>query len=230
MKISVIIPAYNEAKTILNVLEKVNNQRSIGYELEIIVIDDGSADKTRELIEENPSLVDLFISLDNNGGKGAAVKAGLLKATGDYILFQDADLEYNTDDYEKIFYPAKEFNADVVFGSRLNAPYLTRVHYYWNKIGNRLITFFFNILNNTTFTDIYSCYLMYRRDLVSPNELKTMGWEQQAEILSKAVNRGNVFYEVPIAYFGRTYDEGKKIRPYHIIGVFKTILWERLIR
>jgi hypothetical protein len=113
-------------------------------------------------------------------------------------------------------------------GSRFVAPQCTRVFYFWHKVGNGLITFTFNIFNNTTFTDIYSCYLLYRRSLVDPTRLATAGWEQQAEILSKAVRAGRVFYEVPISYHGRTYGEGKKIKAHHAIAVLATIVRERL--
>src|SRR5208283_3798758 len=116
----------------------------------------------------------------------------------------------------------------IVMGSRIAAPPCTRVAYFWHKVGNRLITFMFNVMNNTTFTDVYTCYLVFRRSLVKPEELKTLGWEQQAEILSLAVRRGRVYYEVPISYYGRTYDEGKKIRAVHVLAVIKTIVGQRL--
>jgi glycosyltransferase involved in cell wall biosynthesis len=228
--VSVIIPAYNEEKTILQVLRKVAEQRVDGVAFETIVVDDGSKDRTVELLEENPGLYSRLVKQPRNGGKGAAVRAGLAAASGDYILFQDADLEYDPSDYGKLLLPAVRFNADIVMGSRIAAPPCTRVAYFWHKAGNRFLTFVFNILNNTTFTDTYSCYLVYRRSLIKPEELKTDGWEQQAEILSLAVRRGKVYYEVPISYFGRTYDEGKKIRAHHIIAVIQTIISCRLFR
>ena len=120
------------------------------------------------------------------------------------------------------------FRSDLVIGSRLIAPPLTRVHYFWNKKGNEIITTIFNFLNNTTFTDIYTGYLIYRRNLIDPNKLKTVGWEQQAEILSKIVKTARVYYEVPISYYGRTYEEGKKIRPKHVIGIILAMIRERL--
>jgi glycosyltransferase involved in cell wall biosynthesis len=227
--VSVVIPAYNEERTILQVLKKVADQRLNGVTLETIVIDDGSKDRTVELLEQNPHLYSKLIKQPRNGGKGAAVRAGLTAASGTYILFQDADLEYDPADYGRLLMPALNFNADIVMGSRITAPPCTRVAYFWHKVGNRFLTFVFNVLNNTTFTDIYSCYLVYRKSLIRPEELKTNGWEQQAEILSLAVRRGKVYYEVPISYFGRTYDEGKKIRARHIIAVIKTILIKAFI-
>jgi glycosyltransferase involved in cell wall biosynthesis len=228
--VSVIIPAYNEENTVLQVLQKVAEQRVDGVAFETIVIDDGSKDRTVELLEKNPRLYSKLVKQPRNGGKGAAVRAGLAAATGDYILFQDADLEYDPADYGKLLMPAVKFSADIVMGSRIAAPPCTRVAYYWHRVGNRFLTFVFNILNNTTFTDTYSCYLVYRRSLVRPEELKTSGWEQQAEILSLAVARSKIYYEVPISYFGRTYEEGKKIRAHHIIAVIQTIIACRLFR
>jgi glycosyltransferase involved in cell wall biosynthesis len=228
--VSVIIPAYNEEKTILEVLRKVAEQRVDGVGFEIIVIDDGSRDRTVEVLEKNPQLYSKLIKQPRNGGKGAAVRAGLAAATGEYILFQDADLEYDPGDYAKLLMPALRFSADIVIGSRIAAPPCTRVAYFWHKAGNRFLTFIFNLLNNTTFTDIYSCYLVYRKSLIKPDELMTNGWEQQAEILSLAVRRSKVYYEVPISYYGRTYEEGKKIRAHHILAVIKTIFTCRLFR
>lgn len=223
-KVTILVPAYNEEKTIIQILECVNQQVVPGVSFEILVVDDGSKDATVALLEKNPKLYTRLVKMPKNGGKGAAVKAGLAAATGDYILFQDADLEYDPSDYAKLMMPVTRFSADIVIGSRIAAPPCTRVAYFWHKVGNRVLTFAFNILNNTTFTDIYSCYLMFRRSLIDPQELKTLGWEQQAEILTLAVKRSRVYYEVPICYFGRTYEEGKKIRAHHIIAVMRTII------
>ncbi|MBX9775403.1 MAG: glycosyltransferase family 2 protein [Xanthobacteraceae bacterium] len=224
--VSVIIPAYNEADSILKVLQAVDGQRNHGISLEIIVVDDGSNDRTVEIVKSCPHLYSKLIELSPNGGKGKAVKAGLEQATGDYILIQDADLEYDPADYPLLFSPVLKRDADVVIGSRLVAPPLIRVYYFWHKVGNRAITLLFNIMFNTTFTDIYCGYLLYRRSLLHPTELKTVGWEQHAEMLSRLVSRAPVIYEVPISYFGRTYSEGKKIRARHIVPV----LWQIVVR
>jgi len=229
-RVTVLIPAYNEESTIIEILNAVKKQDIASIDLEVIVIDDGSRDRTVELLEANPDLYTVLIKQPQNGGKGAAVKAGMAKATGEYILFQDADLEYNPSDYKQLMKPVLEFDADVIMGSRFLAPEFVRVSYFWHKVGNYVITFVFNIFNNTTFTDVYSCYLMFRRNLVAADSLKTEGWEQHAEILSMAVGAGKTFYEVPVSYQGRTYEEGKKIRAHHAISVIWTIIKMRFFR
>ncbi len=229
-KVTVLIPAYNEEGTILEILRRVNAQRIEGVAFEVVVVDDGSTDRTVDILEHNPELYSKLIKMPANGGKGAAVKAGLAEASGDYVLFQDADLEYDPADYHNLLEPVLRFGADLVMGSRMMAPRYTRVSYFWHKVGNHLITFVFNVLNNTTFTDIYSCYLVYRRDLVDAGELRTVGWEQHAEILSRAVAGAKRMYEVPISYHGRTYEEGKKIKAHHIIAVLWTIIVRGILR
>jgi glycosyltransferase involved in cell wall biosynthesis len=226
--LSVIIPSYNEANTILSILEKVNNQKTDNVDLEVIVINDGSSDKTDEVIGENQELLDVYISMDKNRGKGAAVKKGLEVAKGDYVIFQDADLEYDPNDFKKFYELLEKNSPDVVIGSRFQGSEYTKVMYFWNKIGNRVLTLFFNLLFNTTFTDIYSCYLLYKRNLVDFNNLKTNGWDQHGEILGTAVKNGNKFYEVSISYDGRTFADGKKIRARHFFKVLFTIFRKRL--
>ena len=226
--LSVIIPSYNEGNTILSILEKVNNQKTDNVDLEVIVINDGSTDETDEVISQNQELLDVYISMDKNRGKGAAVKKGLEVAKGDYVIFQDADLEYDPSDFKKFYELLENNSPDVVIGSRFQGSEYTKVMYFWNKIGNRVLTLFFNLLFNTTFTDIYSCYLLYKRDLVDFNNLKTNGWDQHGEILGTAVKNGNKFYEVSISYDGRTFADGKKIRAIHFFKVLFTIFRKRL--
>ena len=228
--VSIVVPAYNEERTIVALLERVKAQRVAGVTFEVIVIDDGSKDRTVSLIEARPDLGLRLIKRSQNGGKGAAVRDGLLAATGEFVLFQDADLEYDPADYERLLNPVLNHGAEVVLGSRLVASPVTRVHYFWHRLGNRGLTLLFNITHNTTFTDIYTCYVLFRRSLIDPNELGTSGWEQQAEILSRLARRARFIYEVPISYFGRTYDEGKKIRAVHALAVAKTIVVERFRR
>ena len=230
INLTVLIPTYNEEATILDLLGRVAEQSIAGVTLEVLVIDDGSTDRTVELLEQNAGLYTKLIKRAQNGGKGAAVKLGLAEASGDFVLFQDADMEYDPVEYSKLLKPVIDFDADIVMGSRMVASQWTRVSYFWHKVGNKLITLVFNILNNTTFTDVYSCYLLYRRDLIDSKSLITDGWEQQAEILSRAVAKAETMYEVPISYYGRTYAEGKKIKAYHAIAVIWTIIIRRLFR
>ena len=229
MKISIIIPCFNEETTIIPLLKSVNKEikKISKVSFELIVIDDCSQDKTNILLKENKDLYDHLLSLEKNLGKGGAVLCGLEKTSGDYILFQDADLEYRPEDYKALIRTTIDFDADVVMGSRFVAPQFTRVYYFWHKVGNIVLTLIFNILNNTTFTDTYSCYLMYRKQLVPLEKIKTKGWEQHGEILSLAVKNGSAFYEVPITYNGRTYGEGKKIRAFHIFKIVYTMFMTR---
>ena len=228
MDISIIIPVFNEEKTVIDLLKKVNKQKSGDYFLEIIVINDGSSDDSKKLLTNNKDLYSKFINLENNLGKGGAVIEGLKVARGDFILFQDADLEYNPEDYKKIFRVIDEFNAEVVIGSRNLSPEYTRVYNYFHKLGNKFITGLFNLLFNTTFTDIYSCYLCIKRDLVNPEKLKSKGWEQHAEILATAIKNSSVYYEVPISYSGRSFEEGKKIRGRHVFAVIYMIFKKKI--
>ncbi len=228
--VSVIIPAYNEEATIITLLERVALQKIEGVRFETIVIDDGSIDGTFRLLEQHKDLCSRAIRMERNGGKGAAVKRGLKEASGDYILFQDADLEYDPSEYGNLLKPVLAYHADVVMGSRFLASPLTRVQFFWHKAGNQLLTLIFNMLFNTTFTDIYSCYLLYRRNLLNPEELRTTGWDQHGEILCRVVQRGGSFFEVPISYVGRSYEEGKKIHARHIWPVLFTIFRARITK
>lgn len=185
--VSVIVPAYNEETSIVEILERVSAQKVSGFELEVIVVDDCSTDRTAELLVSRPDLYKRLIRRAQNGGKGAAVKDALAVATGEYVLFQDADLEYDPAEYAKLLKPISLHNADLVLGSRMIAPEMVRVFYLTHLLGNRLITWTFNILNNTTFSDVYSCYLVLRRRLIDPDGLRTIGWEQHGEILSRGV-------------------------------------------
>jgi len=222
--ISIIIPVFNEEKTIKQILLAVKASKVKLYDFEIIVVEDGSTDKTLDILLSNPGLYSKLIQQKRNQGKGAAIREGILQASGDYILFQDADLEYDPKDFQKLLLMVTKFDADLIIGSRFIAPEFTRVYYFWHKIGNKVITLLFNIINNTTFTDIYSCYLLFKKDLLDINDLKSNGWEQQAEILSLLVSLNITMFEVPISYSGRTYGEGKKIRAHHIIAVIWMII------
>jgi glycosyltransferase involved in cell wall biosynthesis len=222
--ISIIVPIYNEEKTILQILKKLSKIKEWGYPFEVIVVNDGSTDNTYNILSENKILIDKLINNKTNSGKGFSVKKGLEIADGKYIIFQDGDLEYDPNDFIKFFKLLEKFNPDLIIGSRFVYAEYTRSHYFLNKIGNKLITLLFNIIYNTTFTDIYSCYACFKRDLINIDLLKTNGFEQQAEILGKVVRNSKKFYEVPINYNGRSHEEGKKIKFYHIFSVIFQIV------
>ena len=227
MKISIIVPVYNEEKTVAQVLKRLSNTKVEDVEYEIITINDGSTDGSKELLEKNKNYITTLIHNERNSGKGFSVREGLKVATGEYILFQDADLEYDPIEFKKFIKVCNDFDADVVIGSRFNYSEYTRSHNILNKVGNRILTLTFNIIYNTTFTDVYSCYLCYKRKLVDPNKLKTNGFDQHAEILSEAVKKGKKYFEVPISYNGRSHEEGKKIKFYHFFSVIFRIIFNR---
>ena len=229
MILSIIIPVFNEEKTIINILKKIKKNSSSLSKYEIIVIDDGSTDQSKNLLENNKELYDKLLINETNKGKGFAVKKGIKNATGSHIIFQDADLEYDPDDFKKFEKIFTEFDADGVIGSRFVYSSYTRSHNILNKIGNNFLTLIFNILYNTTFTDIYSCYFAFKKNLINPDELKSEGFDQHAEILCKVIKRGNKFYEVPINYNGRSYSEGKKIKFYHFFIVLYQIILRRFV-
>ena len=228
LKLSVIIPAYNEEKTIIETLKRIQITKKNKIEYEIIVINDGSRDNTSNLLKSNNELYDKLIEYENNSGKGFAVKKGIEASTGEYIIFQDADLEYDPVDFDKFIDLITNFNVDGIIGSRFVYSRFTRSHNIMNKFGNYILTFFFNVLYNTTFTDIYSCYFCFKKELLNYENLKTVGFEQHAEILCKVIKNGKYFYEVPISYNGRSHDEGKKIKFYHFFIVLFRIALERI--
>ena len=229
MILSIIIPTYNEEHTVIEVLKKIKNDSPNLCKYEVIVIDDGSTDQSRKLLENSKHLFDKLLINETNKGKGFSVKKGILNASGTHIIFQDADIEYDPTDFKKFVKIFLDFNADGIIGSRFIYSNYTRSHNILNKIGNKLLTFVFNLLYNTTFTDIYSCYFAFKKDLLNVHELRTEGFEQHAEILCKVMRKGNKFYEVPINYNGRNYEEGKKIKFYHIFGVIFQIIIGRIL-
>ena len=228
--VSVLIPAYNEAKTIKLVLEAVSQQSIPGVMFEVIVVDDASVDSTSKILDVCQNLYSHRITFEKNKGKGAAIIAALDAASGDYVLIQDADLEYNPEEYDTLIKPVIKYGAEIVIGSRFLAPSWTRVNYFWHKVGNIVITLLFNVLNNTTFTDIYSGHIIFKRSLLSNVVLRRERWDQQAEILSKICPLTTIIYEVAINYTGRTYAEGKKIRALDVIPVIITLIRERTLR
>ena len=182
-KFSIIVPVYNEGATILTVLQKLNILKKYYENIQIIVINDGSKDNSLEILKNNNSLFDTLINNSTNKGKGNAVKRGLEVADGDYITFQDADLEYDPNDFKKFINLINKVKPDLIIGSRFNYADYSRSHYILNKIGNKLITFLFNIIYDTTFTDIYSCYACFKKDLLINETLKTIDDKKQITLM-----------------------------------------------
>ena len=228
MKLSIIIPVYNEERTIIEILERVNNFKKDNSQYEVIIINDGSKDKTLDLLKKNSHLYNNLVSYEKNKGKGYAVKEGLKFSKGEYVIFQDADLEYDPLEIQGFMDLIEKFNPDGTIGSRFVYNKYTRSHYFLNKIGNKLLTLIFNIFYNTTFTDVYSCYFCFKKKLLDDKKLETHGFEQHAEILCKVIKKGKIFYEIPISYNGRSHDEGKKIKFYHFFIVVLRIIIERI--
>jgi glycosyltransferase involved in cell wall biosynthesis len=207
LRISVVIPVYNERDTVLEVIEHV---RATGMVGEIIVVDDGSTDGTREALDGvNHPDVRVFRH-EKNGGKGSALKTGFARVTGDVVIVQDADLEYDPREYPVLVAPIAEGKADVVYGTRF-AGGTHRVLFFWHYIGNRLLTLFSNMLTNLNLTDMETCYKVFRADVVRKINIRSMRFGVEPELTAKVARMGCRIYEVPISYYGRDYTEGKKI-------------------
>ena len=211
MKLSVIIPVYNEEKTVREAVERVREVELPGVEKEIIIVDDGSRDRTpeilKELKKEYPDIQLVFKK--KNEGKGSAVREGIKRATGDLVIVQDADLEYDPRDYPLLMKPILEGKADVVYGSRFLGPH--RVLLFWHMVGNICLNILTNLLYNTTLTDMETCYKMFRREVIQSIKLEGNGFDIEPEVTAKLLKRGYRIWEVPISYNGRGYEEGKKI-------------------
>src|SRR5262245_31202337 len=224
--ISVVVPVFNEVATVSTVIDRI---RGTQLPIELIVIDDGSSDGTRDVLRREEPRIDRLLLLDRNSGKGAAVKAGFAVATGDVVIIQDADLEYDPEDYHELLKPIVKAGADLVLGSRLTGAKPQRAYYYWHYVGNRLITFIARVLYNTTLSDIYTCYKAFRREQLAGLDIKSNGFEFDAEFLAQLLKRRLVVYEVPISYYGRSYAEGKKIKWHHTAGVVWNLVKYRFV-
>ena len=209
MKLSVVIPVFNEVSTIEEILRRVESVDA-GLDKEIIVVDDGSTDGTREILKRLASPSVKVFSHEKNTGKGGALRTGFAEAGGDIILVQDADLEYDPREYQKLLEPILDGRADVVYGSRfLGGPH--RVLFFWHYVGNRFLTTFSNMLSNLNLTDMETCYKVFKRDALQQIKLKSNRFGFEPEITIKLAKLKCRFYEVPISYSGRDYVEGKKI-------------------
>lgn len=217
MKLSIIIPVYNEGETIGSICEKIRHvQLTGGIEKEIVIVNDASSDNTEEAValycETHSDLPILYFKHSTNKGKGAAIRTGIEQATGNFVIIQDADLEYDPQEYNLLLNPIIEGFADVVYGSRFMGGNPHRVLFFWHTIGNRLLTFLSNMFTNLNLTDMETCYKLFRADIIKSIHLKESRFGFEPEVTAKVARIPNVrIYEVGISYYGRTYQEGKKI-------------------
>jgi len=212
MKLSVIIPCFNESPTLLEILKRVKD--SPYDDKEVIVIDDFSNDGTRDILNDAKKvkgLVDKTIFHEKNMGKGASVRAGIQEASGGIVIIQDADLEYDPNEYGLLIDPIINKQADVVYGSRVRGREVRRVLFFWHTMGNALLTFFSNMMTNLNLTDTFTCYKAFNREILKNIEIKENRFGFDAEITAKLAKKKARFFEVGISYYGRTYEEGKKI-------------------
>ena len=211
MKLSVIVPCYNEERTLKIIIERVLKFKDL--EKEIIIVDDCSTDNSKIIIKE---LTDLYpeirgIFLQKNLGKGSALKKGFEEVNGDIILIQDADLEYDPKDYSALIKPFKNTDADVVYGSRFMGGDYVRLHFFWHFVANKFLTFITNIVTNLNMSDMETGYKLFKKSVIQSINIKERSFGIEPEITVKLAKKKYVFYEVPISYRGRSYEDGKKI-------------------
>lgn len=212
MRLSVVIPCYNELNTIDQIIDAVNNAPY--PDKEIIIVDDCSRDGTREKLREHiehSGRVSKVVYHEVNQGKGAALRTGIKAATGDLVIIQDADLEYDPNEYGRLIEPIKAGKADVVFGSRFAGGDAHRVLYYWHRLGNSFLTMLSNMFTNLDLTDMETCYKLFRREIIQQVQIEENRFGFEPEITAKVAKLDCRIYEVGISYYGRTYAEGKKI-------------------
>jgi glycosyltransferase involved in cell wall biosynthesis len=242
MRLSIIVPAYNEIHTIAEILRRVRavelkvsigfgaqNGSQVDFEREVVVVDDGSTDGTREVLRELNHAPDVSVVLhEHNQGKGAAVRTGLQHASGDIMLIQDADLEYDPRDYPSLLRPIVEERSHVVYGSRFRGG-PTRAMFFWHMVGNRFLTLVTNVLYDSILSDMETCYKVFTRQVAEQLDLKASGWGFDPEITAQILRLGYRIYEVPITYTGREFHEGKKISWRDGLTVLWTLLKYRFL-
>jgi glycosyltransferase involved in cell wall biosynthesis len=225
--LSVVMPVYNEKNTVLKIIDRV---LKLDVVKELIVVDDGSTDGTRELLKSAP--LDERVKTvfqEKNSGKGSALRAGFSKASGEIVVIQDADMEYDPNEFLEMMKPIEEGFADVVYGSRLSGGKPQRVYMFWHKVGNGVITFLMNLLFNSTLSDIETCYKMFRKEVIDGISIRSNDFSVEPELTAKILkNKKLRIYEMPISYYGRSYAEGKKISWVDGFGAIATILRYRI--
>lgn len=236
-KLSIIIPAYNEARTIHLILDRIRSVQLIGkLEKEIIIVNDCSTDNTEEAIlrymQHHPEVDIRYYKHEHNQGKGAALHTGIAQASGNYIVIQDADLEYDPHEYNLLLQPILDGHADVVYGSRFMGGNPHRILFFWHTIGNKFLTFLSNMFTNLNLTDMETCYKLFRRDVLQSIRLKEKRFGFEPEVTAKVARIPGIrIYEVGISYYGRTYAEGKKINWKDgfraIYCILKYNIWDR---
>lgn len=226
--LSVVMPVYNEKETVLKIIDKV---LAVGMVKELIAVDDCSTDGTRELLKNtklDPRVK--IICHEKNAGKGAALRTGFKEVSGDVVVIQDADLEYDPAEFKDMIKPIADGVADVVYGSRLTGGKPQRVHLFWHKMGNSFLSFMTNFLYNSTLSDMETCYKMFTRKVLAGISVKSNDFSVEPELTAKILkNKSLRVYEVPISYYGRSYAEGKKITWRHGFGALWTLLKYRFI-
>ena len=207
--LSVIVPVFNEEKTIEQIISEIRNSGI--KSIELIIVDDGSTDSTSNILKKNKNNVNILILKEKNEGKGSALREGIKRATGEIVIIQDADLEYDPKEYSKLIAPIIDGRADVVYGSRFMGSDAHRVVYFWHFAANNLLTLFSNIFTNLNLSDMESCYKVFRREIIQSIKIEENSFGIEPEITAKIAKKKVRIYEVGISYHGRTYEEGKKI-------------------